>query len=91
MADPNWNPRYVAYCTAHGNTPEAQLKADVEKYPGGYMAGFILWMAEKARKFSKQRGLDHDGFGYFLCRNEGQDEYTKWLAEEAEREASVSE
>lgn len=38
-----WNPRYLAYATAHGRTPEAQLEADRALWPGASMTGFILW------------------------------------------------
>lgn len=40
-----WNPIYLAYATAHGRTPEAQLEAD----RGGNMIGFILWVSRRAR------------------------------------------
>lgn len=45
------NPRFIAYATAHGRTPEAQLEHDRETYPGGSMAGFILWIADRRRAF----------------------------------------
>lgn len=44
-----WNPIYLAYATAHGRTPEAQLAADRATYPGGNMTGFILWVSRRAR------------------------------------------
>lgn len=44
-----WNPIYLAYATAHGRTPEAQLEADRVTYPGGNMTGFILWVSRRAR------------------------------------------
>lgn len=39
-----WNPYYLAYSTAHGRNPDAQLAHDVVRWPGGKMCGFILWM-----------------------------------------------
>lgn len=41
-----WNPRYLAYCRATGEPdPEKALARDVERYPGGRMAGFTLWIS----------------------------------------------
>jgi len=49
-----WNPRYLAYCRAHGNNdPEAMLEQDREKYPGGCMCGFILWLQNMWSQFHK--------------------------------------
>jgi hypothetical protein len=45
--DNHTNPRYIAYCQAHGRSAGEQLSYDREKYPGGVMAGFILWLGEK--------------------------------------------
>lgn len=44
-----WNPRYIAYAEAHGRSPEEQLAADRVAYPGGCMAGFILWCSGGVR------------------------------------------
>ncbi len=52
-----WSTRYVMFARAHGHAPEAQLEADIEKYPGGCMTGFICWMNERWREFCKERGL----------------------------------
>jgi len=37
-----WNPRYVAYATAHGRAPGEMLAADEAEFPGGRMTGFVL-------------------------------------------------
>lgn len=47
---PAWNPRFVAYAAAHGRTPDAQTAHDDAAYPGGHMAGFILWASERDRE-----------------------------------------
>ena len=45
--------RYIYYAKSQGNTPENQLIIDEEKYPGGRMCGFILYISEKLRSFYK--------------------------------------
>jgi hypothetical protein len=46
-----YNPRYGHYARVHGRTPEQQLAADRQAYPGGAMVGFILWAQEQWRAF----------------------------------------
>ena len=70
----DFNPRYVAYAQAHGNTPQEQQDADAARWPGGCMTGYILWIDERLREFRAERpeafcygGLcDHDGFTDWL-------------------------
>ena len=38
------NPRYLAYCKTHGLTPEEMKEKDANRFPGGSMTGFILWI-----------------------------------------------
>ena len=83
-----WNPRYVAYCTAHGNAPENQLAADVKEYPGGHMCGFILWHGAKVRRWAKEVHDVTSEFETNMAMTRHSDEYDAWLAEEAEREAT---
>jgi hypothetical protein len=48
------NPRYLAYCRAHGESdPEAMLERDREAWPGGCMTGFVLWIGEMKRGMAK--------------------------------------
>lgn len=42
-----WNPIYVAYAKAHGRSPEAMLAHDRERWPGGAMAGFMIWNSKR--------------------------------------------
>jgi hypothetical protein len=51
MADEQWNPRYVLYARAHGRTPEEMLAHDDEAFPGGIMAGFIIWINQQWNAF----------------------------------------
>lgn len=55
-----WNPRYVAYATAHGRDPDAMLAHDVERWPGGKMTGFLLWIGERWATWDAQRGQGRD-------------------------------
>lgn len=55
MIDLRWQPRYVEYAQAHGNTPERQYEIDGEAYPGGRMAGFIVWCIERGYTSSRNR------------------------------------
>jgi hypothetical protein len=50
------NPRYLAYCRAHGKTPDEMLAQDREAYPGGCMTGFLLWNGAQLREFRKLIG-----------------------------------
>lgn len=48
----NTNPTYLRYCAEHGETdPNVMLARDSERYPGGRMAGFQLWVSAKRRAF----------------------------------------
>jgi hypothetical protein len=72
----SWNPRYVIYAYAHDKrTPEEMGDFDRERYPGGCMTGFILWMDEQWAEFRK----------FFGCKREFQtgfqNEFDAWLIE----------
>lgn len=46
-----WNPRFVAYAQEAGRTPDQQLVHDRRAFPGGCMAGFILWISGRKQAF----------------------------------------
>lgn len=69
------NPRYVAYASENGRTPEDQLAFDREAWPGGCMAPFMIWISGKLRAFRKTRPecfmrggalADHVAFDEFI-------------------------
>ena len=73
----DWNPRYVIYALAHGNTPDVMLAKDKERYKGGCMCGFILWVnrhvelfrASNPRCFVGPYIQDQDAFTDYLKTN----------------------
>lgn len=48
-----WNPRYLAYCAAHGRGPEEMLAFDRARWKGGTNTGYILWSSAREREFTK--------------------------------------
>lgn len=73
-----WNPRYLAYARAHGEPdPEAMFEIDDERWPGGRMCGFMLWIGSMWNNFFIEvhgmkgkpdvlRQKDHDDFDQWL-------------------------
>jgi hypothetical protein len=70
-------PRYVAYCIEHGATnADEMLARDRITYPGGCMAGYIVWISRKWSVWEaansrtsndyKTRG-DHVSFNHWLA------------------------
>lgn len=49
-------PLYAAYAAAHGFTPDEQRAHDEAHWPGGRMAGFLLWMGEQWAAFDAEHG-----------------------------------
>ena len=47
------NPRYLNFCRVHGRTPDEQCAYDSERWKGGSMVGFILWMSQQKRAFHR--------------------------------------
>lgn len=52
----SWNPRYVHYARVHGHAPEAMLEVDRERWPGGLMCGFTLWIQARWREWDRLVG-----------------------------------
>lgn len=69
-----YQPRYLAYCAlTGGGSPSATMSRDEKKYPGGKMAGFILWVGEQWREWE---GI----FGKVEMKSqEDYDRFDSWL------------
>ena len=68
-----YQPRYIAYAKSNGNTPEEQEAKDRERWPGGLMTGFIVFIGEMVARYKKAAGingnepiLDQDEFTSFI-------------------------
>jgi hypothetical protein len=74
MTARQWSPEYTAFANAHGRDPQVQLDRDTERWPGGKMCGFILWMGRALRAFKELHPeacvhgciVDHDAKVKFL-------------------------
>lgn len=69
-----WNPRFLAYAQSRGMTPEAVLSADRIAFPGGRMAGFIVWNMRRITEYLAETRLPRAS----LVTNPEQ--YDGWLA-----------
>lgn len=72
-----FNPRYVAYAKIHARDSETMLAYDKQRYPGGCMAGFMIWIRCRWAEYRKTVGLhpeaslsvaDHQDFDAWLER-----------------------
>ena len=67
----NYQPRFLAYCYLNNNTPEAQINEDRIKYPGKYIAGFMLFIIKLSAEYKKltdgtEHILNHEAFTSFI-------------------------
>ena len=73
-----WNPRYLAYCRAHGETdPVVMRERNLQRWPGGPGVGFILWMSQRWQQWDamrKQKPWNH------VRSAEEYKEFDQWLA-----------
>jgi hypothetical protein len=67
-------PRYLAYCRAHGATPEEQRAADAKRYLGGWTIGYVFWVRHELAAWCALNGR-------FRLEMNGADhvEFTEWL------------
>lgn len=71
------NPRYLAYCRAHGLTPEAMLAFDRERAPGGHMGPFIRWVGQRWQEW----GVAHNRSAWSGHTAEDHEHFDAWLQE----------
>jgi hypothetical protein len=71
MRDLNLNPRFVEYARCQRSTPDEQIAKDRIKWPGGSMAGFVIWNMYRIRDFMNETRV--------CCVICHQDEYDQWL------------
>ena len=78
-----YNPRYIAYARSQGRGPEEQKAHDREAWPGGYAAGFMLWLREQWNAWSAETGerrLGHHGDGAWTDKQH--EMFDAWLQEQ---------
>ena len=67
--------RYRLYAMAVGaSSPEAALATDRKRYPGGHLAGFIVWIQARWQEWRRETGYEgaavdaaHDAFDEWLA------------------------
>jgi hypothetical protein len=74
----SYQPYYLAYCRAHGRDPEEQHAHDVERYPGGCMAGFTTWITGRWVEWRKANGLPTGAYAPPLTP-EQREAFGEWL------------
>lgn len=75
-AYPDLNPRYVVYALAHGRTPDQMMEHDKERYPGGKMCGFMLWISDRWQAWHKAHGYRrHD----YIITREDHGHFDEWI------------
>jgi hypothetical protein len=61
ITEGEWNPRYLEYCRVTGGlSPEATLARDRERWPGGAMTGFVVWMPAQWATWRRLNGYKAD-------------------------------
>ncbi len=64
---------YLAYAKAHNKAPDEMLVHDKAAWPGGCMAGFILWVRQKKKEFfvaHPEAFMDRDAIRDFAAWNQ---------------------
>lgn len=81
-----WNKRYLEYARAQGTPdPDAMLRRDVSRFPGGKMAGFILWISARWDQWRAAKELARDA----PLSQAQHDEFDAWLRGWVDKETAV--
>lgn len=73
-----WNRRYLAYCRAQGTPdPDAMIERDHERWPGGPMTGYILWIRERWAEWATANKRDRNHL-----TDEDHAAFDAWLADQ---------
>lgn len=74
--------RYAAYCLAHGAiTPQEMLERDAVAYPGGKMAGYMVWCSQRCAEWRRDRKRQPNSH----LNASDHDDFTDWLLTDAMR------
>jgi hypothetical protein len=86
MAD--WNPRYLSYCRAHGHPdPDEMLAVDKERWPGGAMTGFSLWVQRAWLEFTNYWNITRNAkFDVKFMGIVYHKEFDHWLTDHFEKQ-----
>lgn len=78
---PEWTPRFLAYAEHLGMSPEGAIIRDRDRYPGGSMTGFVLWLQGRWRAWHKARGIPDRPSDYAAVRGSrwAQDDFDRFL------------
>ncbi|MGH7164997.1 MAG: hypothetical protein ACREIS_05665 [Nitrospiraceae bacterium] len=78
MSLADWNPRYLAYGRDEhpGLGPDAILDADDERWPGGCMTGFMIWIGRRWTEWLKA----HPEADPHILTDENHAAFDEWLA-----------
>jgi hypothetical protein len=80
-AQSEWNPRYFAYATDHGNTPEKQREVDRERWPGGSMCGFMFWIQDRWKEWTELTKHPRSNDPYAFISEADHVSFDAWLSE----------
>lgn len=76
-----FQPRYVAYAKTNDREPDEQLEHDRVAFPGGCMAGYIVWINGRWAAWDEKNGYKR---GHIRLVNE-HEAFTDWLFADSER------
>jgi hypothetical protein len=73
----NQNPRYVAYCIAHGaDSPQAQKSLDSTLHSGRWTRPYVAWIDQRTADWCEETGVIRFSMGWADHQR-----FDAWLAE----------